>query len=385
MMNLAFAVLKYFPYGGLERDMLRMASAAAERGHHVTVYTSAWEDDAPPPGRIEVRILPLRAFSNHGRLSEFARLFADAVKREAFSATVAFNRIPGCDFYFAADNCYAVEMRKKHSLPVLRLLPRYRTFLGLERRIFSPDSSTRIFYIAPHQKEDFIRSYGTQEERFLFLPPGINAQCVRPPDAASLREAKRAELGIRPGERMLLQVASNYRLKGGDRSIEALASLPEELRTRCKLFFAGVPDGEAGAAFARARGVAERVFFLGGRRDVPGLLLAADLLVHPARNEATGTVLAEAVAAGTPLIASGACGFRNIVADAGCPVLPEPWNQADFNRTLARMLERLDEVARHAENYAATVDFCRRADVAVDFLEQFGRASAEAASSPCKS
>ncbi len=370
-MRMAFAVLKYFPFGGLERDMLRMAEAARKRGHHIVIFTSKWEGNAPSEG-IEVRILPLRALSNHGRMREFARKFSDAVRLDSFDVRVAFNRIPGCDFYFAADNCYASEMPRKHSPMLLRILPRYRTFLELERKIFSPDASTRIFYIAPRQKADFISCYGTPEERFFHLPPGIDDSCVRPPDAEALREAKRRELGVASDERMLLLVASNYRLKGGDRAVEALASLPEPLRKKCKLFFAGVPDGGEGRALAEKRGVGEQVFFLGGRTDVPHLLLSADLVVHPARAEAAGTVLTEAVAVGTPLIASGVCGFRNIVEEAGCPVLPEPWDQEIFVRTIASILEHLDEYAHRALTHASTVDFRRRADTAVDLMEQFG-------------
>jgi len=241
-MRIAFAVLKYFPFGGLERDMLRMAESAAERGHRVVIHTSKWEDDAPLPENIEVRLFPLKNIANHRRMQEFEQKFEQAVKESVFDVKVAFNRIGGCDFYFAADNCYAVEMPKKHSKWVLSLLPRYRAFLLQERKVFSPESSTRVFYITPHQKEDFIRSYGTQEERFLYLPPGINGKCVRPANADEIRAAKRRELGVAEEERMLLQVASNYKLKGGDRSIEALSSLPESLRKRCRLFFAGVPD-----------------------------------------------------------------------------------------------------------------------------------------------
>ena len=371
-MKIAFALLKYFPFGGLERDMLRMAEAAAYRGHHVVIYTSKWEDDTALPKGIEVKILKLFSMSNHGRMYEFSRKFSEAVRHGAFDIRVAFNRIPGCDFYFAADNCYAVEMRKKHSPLILSLLPRYRTFLHLERQIFSPKSLTWIFYIASRQKEDFIRSYGTQESRFLYLPPGIDKSCVRPANADELRENKRHELGVAPDELMLLQIASNYRLKGGDRAIEALASLPESLRRHAKLFFAGIPDGGEGRRFAEKNHVGKQVFFLGGRRDVPELLFAADLLVHPARTEAAGNVLTEAVAAGIPLIASGACGFRDVVEQAGCPVLPEPWEQTFFNQTLAEVLARIKEYARRAQKFACKADFSHRADTAVDFLEQFG-------------
>ena len=49
-MNFAFAIFKYFPFGGLQRDMLRMAEAAVRRGHRVTVFASSWDGDPPPDG-----------------------------------------------------------------------------------------------------------------------------------------------------------------------------------------------------------------------------------------------------------------------------------------------------------------------------------------------
>ena len=52
-MHIAMAIFKYFPFGGLERDMLRMAESAAKRGHRVVIHTSKWEDDAPLPENIE--------------------------------------------------------------------------------------------------------------------------------------------------------------------------------------------------------------------------------------------------------------------------------------------------------------------------------------------
>ena len=46
-MKLAFTLFKYFPFGGLQKDMLRIAEASAARGHQVTIVTSSWEGDKP--------------------------------------------------------------------------------------------------------------------------------------------------------------------------------------------------------------------------------------------------------------------------------------------------------------------------------------------------
>ena len=41
--TLAFCLFKYFPHGGLQRDMLRIALACQLRGYSIDVYTTSWE------------------------------------------------------------------------------------------------------------------------------------------------------------------------------------------------------------------------------------------------------------------------------------------------------------------------------------------------------
>ena len=103
-MRFAFASFKYFPYGGLEKDMLRMAECAALRGH-----------ETPDIPGLKIQNVPVSGSSNHARAASFCRNIKVILEKEKFDCVIAFNRIPGCDFYFAADNCYAAEMPKKHN------------------------------------------------------------------------------------------------------------------------------------------------------------------------------------------------------------------------------------------------------------------------------
>lgn len=371
-MKLLFPIFRYFPHGGLQRDMLRIAGTAVKRGHAVTVCTMRWESpDAPPPG-VTLKLLRGRGFSNHAR----ARSFAAAVRRfaaaEKFDLIFGFNRMPGLDFYFAADNCFA-KSAARHPVLVLALLPRYRTFLAYERAVFLPESKTRILYLTPNQKRDFMEVYGTPDERFTLLPPGIPADRRRPGNAGEVRERKRAELGVMPDETLLLEVGSGFRTKGVDRTLRALASLRGAAAEKTKLFIAGRESSGRFAALAADLKLTDRVTFGGGRDDVAELLLAADLVVHPARNEATGTVLVEALAAGTPVLCTENCGFANYVTESGGAVLPEPFDEGAFERLLEEILTspgRLETMRNAAEAYGASADFYRRADAAVDCLEE---------------
>ena len=46
-MHLALALFRYFPFGGMQRDMLAIAQHAAERGHQVTIYCHTWQGARP--------------------------------------------------------------------------------------------------------------------------------------------------------------------------------------------------------------------------------------------------------------------------------------------------------------------------------------------------
>ena len=369
-MNFAFALFRYFPFGGLQRDMLRMAECAVRRGHSVTIFTTEWNSEPPADG-ISVRLLPVTAWSNHGRARQFEAAFLK--RADGFDARFVFNRMAGGDFYFAADNCLAVEIPRKHSALMMKLNPRYRVFLRQERSVFDPAAHTKIFYITPRQKNDYLVIYHTLEDRFIFLPPGMYEKCRRPADAEAIRERKRAELGLNKDQLMLILVGSSFRGKGGDRAIEALASLPENLRKRCCLYLVGSISGNEAPQVAKRLGVSSQVILPGGRRDVPEQLLAADLMIHPARNEATGTVLIEGIAAGLPVLCSEECGFSNFVREASGLVVPKDAPQSVLNAMLADALQRLPELAERTRRYAETADFYRRADVAVDALENFCR------------
>ena len=372
-MNIAFAIFKYFPHGGLQRDMMRIAEELLRRGDKLTIFCHIWDDDAPIPKGLEVKILPVRGWSNHARAESFIHKLDDELKTFPHDVFVAFNRIPGADFYFAADNPFYTTAIRNVGKIGSRLLPRYRTFIAEERGVFAPEAKTVVMYLTQHQKDEYIAIYGTPEERFRLLPPGIPADRRRPPEdeAEARRKKKRRELGVGKHETMLLQVGSGFRTKGVDRSIAAFASLPDEFRDKARLIVAGRGKERPLLKLARRLGIDDRVKLLGARDDVPDLLLAADLMIHPARNEAAGSVLIEALAAGLPVLCSGNCGFADHVRESGGMVLHRPFRQIFLNRTLLRALatpEKIDDMKQNAIGYGQGADFYRRAEAACDII-----------------
>ncbi|MEO5702900.1 MAG: glycosyltransferase family 4 protein [Gammaproteobacteria bacterium] len=368
-MKLAFCLFKYFRYGGLERDFLRIAMACHERGHDITVFTQQWH--GTPPTDFNVNVLPLRSFTSHGKCREFARLTGNYLHHGNFDAAIGFNKMPGLDFYFAADPCYQHRIRETHG-PLYRLSPRYRTFLKLEEAVFSQHAGTEILLLAAPQQAVFQHYYQTPPERFHLLPPGISRDRSAPANAAQIRAEFRREFAIGDDENLLLMIGSGFKRKGLDRALRALASLPEPILKKTRLIVVGEDNPNPYLRMAKRLGVSDRLRLTGGRDDVPRFLLGADLFIHPAYSEAGGMVLLESICSGLPLLVTEVCGyaFHVVAADAGC-VASSPFKQAELNQLLHDMLTSPNKHQWHlnALHYATTTDLYSLSARVVDLIE----------------
>jgi glycosyltransferase involved in cell wall biosynthesis len=91
----------------------------------------------------------------------------------------------------------------------------------------------------------------------------------------------------------------------------------------------------------------DRVQLLGRRNDVPSLMASSDLLVHPARIEGFGLVLAEAMAAGLPVVASNVQGIPEVLAETDSLMVP-PDDPNALREAVLKTLNRTPEEATRA-------------------------------------
>ena len=368
-MQLAFALYKYFPFGGLQRDFLRIALACQARGHTIRVYVLEWSGEIPTG--FEVVTVPVRALSNARRYEKFLAWMQQDLRQRPADRVVGFNKMPGLDVYFAADPCYEEKARSLRG-PLYRLSGRYRHFAAFERAVFAPESHCRILMISSLQQPFFEKHYATPPERFHLLPPGISPDRRAPANAPEIRAAFRQEFGLGSDELLLLQLGSGFKTKGLDRSLKAVAALPEALRSRTRMIAIGQDDPAPFQRQAQGLGLAAQVSILPGRSDIPRFLLGADLLIHPAYNENTGTVLLEALVAGLPVLTTAVCGYAHYIeeAEAGC-VIAEPFVQECLDTTLANMLSDREARARwqvKALAFADTADIYSNAERAAELI-----------------
>lgn len=350
--TVAFALFRYFPYGGLQRDFLRVAELCVQAGHSVEVLTTDW--DGPRPEWLKVTIEKVVPRSNHGAMAAFGKRALAFKKAVGARVLVVFNRLPGGDLYFAADDCFAMRVMEKNAFT--RLLPRYRTYLRLEQQLFGPGSHARILFLNSSQRDDYLGEYDLPESRYRVLPPGVRNDRRPGDNAEQLRAAVRQEFAVADSDSLLLFLGSDFRRKGLGRALQAMASLPDS--GSVKLLVVGEDDGDAFAGDIKRLGLSGQVIFAGARDDVPALLQGADLLIHPAFHEAAGMVLVESLVAGLPILTTAACGYASYVRESQAgQVVESPFRQEQLDLALADMLSgKRDQYRLAALDYAERVD-----------------------------
>ena len=183
---------------------------------------------------------------------------------------------------------------------------------------------------------------GVPASRITVVPCGVDVDHFRP-------VAPAGDGGRASGRFRLLSLGRLVERKGVDTAVLALTRLPD-----AELVVAGGPpragldaDPEVRRlrALAEARGVADRVTFLGavGHDDVPAVIAAADLVVATPWYEPFGIVPLEAAACGRPVVGSAVGGLVDTVQDGVTGVLVPP-RDPEALAAAARAL--LDDSAR---------------------------------------
>jgi len=161
-----------------------------------------------------------------------------------------------------------------------------------------------------------------------------------PPEPRTSAELRRSlDLPTRPLVGVFSRLA---RWKGQHVLLEALASLPD---VGCIIVGDALFGEQAYAAELKqmvlARGLADRVHFLGHRNDVPKLMMAVDAMVHPSIDpEPFGRTLVEAMLAREPVIATNAGAAPDILEEGSAGTLVPPNEPAALARAIATVLAK---------------------------------------------
>jgi glycosyltransferase involved in cell wall biosynthesis len=198
---------------------------------------------------------------------------------------------------------------------------------------------------------------GIEVGRFANVPPGT-------------RERVRDEFGIAPNAPLIVTVAVLRRPKGIQHALGALALLRRHHPTVRYLVVGDGPHRAALEQLAAEHGLEKTVVFAGSRADVPDMLAAGDVFLLPSLTEALPTVLAEAAAAGLPIVATTVGGIPEMAVHGSSAVLVAPADEPALADALSRLISNPRQAAAMGTAGRKIVrerfDVCRQASVLAD-------------------
>ena len=230
--------------------------------------------------------------------------------------------------------------------------------------------------------------YGADLGKTVIIPPGVDLERFRPipPDTA------KTKVGIPCGDQNILFVGRIEPLKGIDTMLRAMALIqarhPEAIANTCMAIVGGDPWAEdldeemtRLQALRHELDIHDFVTFLGSRdQDIlPNYYAAAEMVIMPSHYESFGMVALEAMAMGTPVIASEVGGLAFVVQDGinGFHI-PSRDAKALADRIFTLITDKncrdsLGQQARqHAQQFAWPIIVERMITIYTDVLENFG-------------
>ena len=200
---------------------------------------------------------------------------------------------------------------------------------------------------------DVLRGWNIEPQRLHVMRNGVDLQRFKRSADSGLRES----LGMRAGDGpLLLSVGHLIERKGHHLVIEALAALlPGHPTARLVI----IGEGDERAALetaARKLGVEQQVTLAGAlpQTELPGWYSAADALVLASSREGWANVLLEAMACGTPVVATNIWGTPEVVARPEAGVLVDERSGAALARGVRELLSRApspEAVRAYAEGF----------------------------------
>jgi glycosyltransferase involved in cell wall biosynthesis len=193
-------------------------------------------------------------------------------------------------------------------------------------------ATARIVTTGEALRRQLIETNGFSAERIVSVPTGIDTSRFRPGDSS----AARAQLGLPRNAPLIGIVATLRSWKGHAYLVEALGSLPSDVR----LVIVGAgPGWEPLHEQVAALGLRERVIFAGDQRDVVPWLQAFDLFALPSyANEGVPQAILQAMACERPVVTTSVGAISEAVAEGVSGVFVPPRDSAALARAIKTLL-----------------------------------------------
>ncbi|AFZ45113.1 glycosyl transferase group 1 [Halothece sp. PCC 7418] len=340
--------------GGQNVYVRQLGEALAARGWQVDLFTRKADPDAPEivEHSPHCRTIRLQAgpetFIPRDRLFEYLPQFITAWEKYQSKS-----RYPLIHTNYWLSGWVGLQLQKRYNLQWLHTyhslgavkyqatnqLPLIASKrLHIEREIL--ENCDRVIATSP-QEEEHLREFVSSQGEIQIIPCGTDTKRFSPQPKA---EAK-AKLGFSSDEQIVLYVGRFDPRKGIETLVRAFAHSVAEKR---KLVIVGGSDEKRGDNSERDRivelgeelGLRDRVVFAGriGHQLLPTYYASADVTVVPSHYEPFGLVAIEAMACGTPVIASDVGGLRFTVIHNQTGLLVSPQDEMGFAHAMEHIL-----------------------------------------------
>jgi D-inositol-3-phosphate glycosyltransferase len=230
-------------------------------------------------------------------------------------------------------------------------------------------TADRIVVATPAEQSQLSFLYQFDARKTVIIPPGVDTSRFYP----IAKDEARAAIGLKPQDRLLLFVGRIEPLKGIDTLIQAIGQLTQAgLQSEFPHYLAiigGDPDVsevEMNAEMLRLKqltkslGIDDLVLFLGKRNQdaLPYYYSAAEVVIMPSHYESFGMVALEAMACGTPVVASQVGGLAFLVKDGQTGFVVPDGDPDALGERLADLIRNPDQRQRLGQQAAAyALDF----------------------------
>jgi len=206
-----------------------------------------------------------------------------------------------------------------------------------------------VITISDYSAAQIEKLLGVPKEKIFVVKPGMDLKFFT-------RRAHEPEKWGAKGKPVILSLGSEDPRQNVDKVMKAVALLKNEYPS-IRMLKAGNPQWKGGreslVSLSEKLGISERVLFLGyvPEEKLPSLYSSADVFVYPCSSTGWGLPPAEAMACGTPTVASRVPPLPEVVGDGAFLVNPE--SEEEIAAAIRRLLEESKLRAKLAKNAKA--------------------------------
>jgi D-inositol-3-phosphate glycosyltransferase len=326
--------------GGMNVYVRELTRQLGRLGVHVDVFTRSQDEHVPHVSHdlgYGNRVVHVPAGPEHPvpkqELAEYLPQFVAGIQEFAAQRQLSYDLVHS---HYWLSGLAAGELKKVWQIPVVHM---FHTLGVMKQRVARQPGETeseyrirgeyevlrladKIVAATPAEQAQLQWLYRAVTDKIVIIPPGVDTSHFYP---IPMDEAKEY-IGVQPCENLCLFVGRIEPLKGIDILIDALAILRQQGIEMCLSIIGGDPNsGEEGTSVEMARlqairekaGMQDFVAFLGKRNQdtLPYYYSAAEAVIVPSHYESFGMVALEAMACGTPVVASQVGGLAFLVQD----------------------------------------------------------------------